>query len=239
MEVYQVHFCNFPVAGCLTHITQRGGANRIAQAMREQLLSDSILLGKRVTKIAPVKHHPTDVEAYALEVHVENDKDVRRYSYVISTVPLGCLRMIDLDECKLSYALREALRSLQYGPSVKIGMRFTHRWWEQLGHYGGVSSTDRLFEATLLSRRGLVLIIHAFRLSRMIVYPSYGLGGDTGATMLVRCEEIPATFPRQGSFSFHVLQLFVVAGCSSPCYPHQGERPNDGHGAPSSGGDLG
>jgi len=91
------------------------------------------------------------------------------YNHVISTMPLGCLRMVDLDDCRLSLALKDALRAIQYGASVKIGIQFHSRWWEEdklhMKHKGGVSTTDRL--------------------SRMIVYPSYGIDSSDSATMLV------------------------------------------------------
>jgi monoamine oxidase len=124
----------------------RGGANRIAQEMAKKLERGRIELGKRVTKIAPIKDG--DAPVRRLAVHVEGELAPRtQYGHVISTLPLGCLRMVDLEECKLAYALKEALRCVQYGVSVKIGIQFKTRWWEQdgpnMGHEGGVSSTDR------------------------------------------------------------------------------------------------
>ena len=145
--------------------------------MKDKLLKDGlpegkIKQGKRVTKIVPVNVKKDDIlKASSLNVYVEGQTDPHQYSHVISTIPLGCLRMVDLDRCKLSYALREALRSLQYGPSVKIGMRFRRRWWEDLGHKGGVSSTDRYVRLRLPITSSNVTE-YPFRLSRMIVYPS-------------------------------------------------------------------
>lgn len=128
----------------------RGGANRIAQGMRDQLPPDKIKQGMCVTKITPYRPKP-EKAAEALYVHVHQE-ETRKYSHVISTIPLGCVRMVDLEECRLSYALREALRSLQYGPSVKIGMKFRRRWWEDPEHSnkGGVSSTDRFVKINSL-----------------------------------------------------------------------------------------
>lgn len=106
-------------------------------------LSQKVQTGKRVTAISPAAYDKEVKRSRKLAVQVACEDKPREYSHVISTVPLGCLRTIDLDKCKLSYPLREALRSLQYGPSVKIGMKFSSRWWEKAGHFGGVSSTDR------------------------------------------------------------------------------------------------
>lgn len=115
----------------------RGGANRIAQVMKGRLPAGSIHQNHWVTKIAPVE----DGKETVLSVSILGEEP-REYAHVISTVPLGAVRMIDLDERNLSYALTEALRTLQYGPSTKVGVRFKSRWWEECGRVGGVSSTD-------------------------------------------------------------------------------------------------
>ncbi|KAG5637252.1 hypothetical protein H0H81_005251 [Sphagnurus paluster] len=78
----------------------------------------------------------------------------RKYSNVISTMSLACLRVVDLDNIYLTNGQRCAIRQLAYTPSVKIGLQFRTPWWERLGIVGGQSSTDRPI--------------------RDIVYPSYG-----------------------------------------------------------------
>jgi monoamine oxidase len=110
--------------------------------MAANLTPGRVWQGKRVTKVAPSKSSD-DEHRQGLNVSVEGELKPRFYTHVISTVPLACLRMVDMEECKLSYALREALRGLHYKPSVKVGIRFQRRWWEEdLGHFGGVSKTD-------------------------------------------------------------------------------------------------
>ena len=65
----------------------------------------------------------------------------------------------------MPFTLQQAIQSLQYGPSVKVAMRFLTRWWETVqNHQGGVSRTDRP--------------------TRIVVYPSYGINTDA-ATMIV------------------------------------------------------
>ncbi|OCH83659.1 FAD-linked reductase [Obba rivulosa] len=68
------------------------------------------------------------------------------YSAVISTVPLGRLSLMDLTGCDIigsNYAQWSAIRGLQYGPAIKIGMRFTEAWWyTNLKIEGGSSYTD-------------------------------------------------------------------------------------------------
>ncbi|KAF5392271.1 hypothetical protein D9757_001577 [Collybiopsis confluens] len=121
---------------------------------------------KRVTVIKELPEHDNQ----AIEIKVETSEDPRRnnpesisgrYSNIVSTLPLSVLRTINLDDIYLSVGQRNALRELQYQPSVKIGIQFKTPWWEKLGIVGGQSYTDRP--------------------SRSIVYPSYGAipGRDT------------------------------------------------------------
>lgn len=81
------------------------------------------------------------------------------YSNVISTLPLSVLRTVNLDGIYLSVGQKNALRELQYHPSVKIGIQFKTAWWERMGIIGGQSYTDRPCRTT--------------------VYPSYGPGKDS------------------------------------------------------------
>jgi monoamine oxidase len=69
----------------------------------------------------------------------------RKYSNIICTLPLSCVRLIDLDGCPLLAGQRNALRELQYSPSIKIGIQFKSAWWEKepVSIIGGQSYTDR------------------------------------------------------------------------------------------------
>jgi len=100
-----------------------------------------------------------------------------RYTSVISTIPLPCLRTLDISQCPLDARQADvlrplqatALRQLQYAPSIKIGVKFKSQWWttgqdndqKTLGIQGGQSFTDRPI--------------------RTVVYPSYG-ASSTGPT---------------------------------------------------------
>ena len=85
------------------------------------------------------------------------------YSHVISTIPLPVVCTVNLTQAGLSIMQSNALRQLQYGPSIKIGIQFTEPWWtsgadedgKPIGVVGGQSFTDPPF--------------------RTVVYPSYGL----------------------------------------------------------------
>ena len=186
--------------------------------MAQKLSPGRIKQSKCVTKISPYRPDPK-LAAKALCVHVEHESMPRKYSHVISTIPLGCVRMINLEECRISYTLQEALRSLQYSPCLKIGMKFKHRWWEEgeRGHKGGVSRTDRFVKIDSLSLGNHTYIQCASRMSRMIVYPSYGIGGKE-ATIIVRSG---SGFLHNRSSAHHILntpQLLLLARCTPPCF---------------------
>lgn len=102
----------------------------------------------------------------AMNVSVRGESSPRTYSHVISTIPLPGLRMMELRGAGLNVMQKNALRKLQYGPSIKIGMRFRSAWWTELFDIiGGQSSTD-------------VPI-------RTIVYPSHGAESRTPSTVLI------------------------------------------------------
>ena len=70
----------------------------------------------------------------------------QEYSAVISTVPLPRLGLMDLTGVGIheNYAQWSAVRGPQYGPAVKVGIRFSKPWWESLAQpiRGGQSYTD-------------------------------------------------------------------------------------------------
>lgn len=86
----------------------------------------------------------------------EYNKPTKRYSHIITSVPFPCLRSMDLKDAGLSPKQTEAIRCLEYGPSIKIGIKFKTRWWQNKSQpiTGGQSKTDLPI--------------------RTVVYPSYG-----------------------------------------------------------------
>ena len=95
------------------------------------------------------------------------------YSHVISTITMPNLRTIDLTGSKLDVVQANALRASDYGPSIKIGIRFNETWWttgqDKDGNVfdivGGQSFTDLPI--------------------RTVVYPSYGVYSETPGTTLI------------------------------------------------------
>jgi len=93
----------------------------------------------------------------------------KKYSHVISTLPVPVLRTVNLTNAGLTVKQSVALRQLQYGPSIKVGIRFNSAWWtkDPISIFGGQSFTDRPV--------------------RTIVYPSYGDGAlsEAESTVLI------------------------------------------------------
>ncbi|KAK2033552.1 L-amino acid oxidase [Colletotrichum zoysiae] len=114
-----------------------------------------------IVKNKPVLHNRvTDIRKNVdgtLKIVVNGTQEYS-YAHVISTVPLGALQAINMTELDLSYFENNAIRTLNYDPSSKVGFRFKTRWWENLAtgpFQGGQSFTDLPI--------------------RRCVYPSYGI----------------------------------------------------------------
>ena len=90
------------------------------------------------------------------------------FSHVVSTVTLSVLCTINTAGVRMNFNQREAMRALNYGQLIKVGIKFKTRWWEQniinAPQVGVASRTDRQV--------------------RVVVYPSYGLN-DTGPGVLM------------------------------------------------------
>ena len=145
--------------------------------MADYILSknpNAIMFEKTVTGIAKVDG--------GMEVTTD-DKDVHKFSHVISTLPLPVLRTFDLRKAGLSPMQTNALRDLNYGPSIKIGLQFKRAWWtldkdksgRPLNIIGGQTYTDRPL--------------------RTVVYPSFGdvMAGKTTTLIASYCWTEDAT----------------------------------------------
>ncbi|EDR12198.1 uncharacterized protein LACBIDRAFT_183317 [Laccaria bicolor S238N-H82] len=145
-----------------------GGSQKIADAMATYITKqkpNAITFDARVTAI-----ELTDDETITVTSH---GQDRHEFSHVISTIPLPVMRTVDLSKAKLSPMQANALRQLNYGPSVKIGMQFRTAWWTNgkdldgniLNIVGGQTYTDRPL--------------------RTVVYPSFGQVRAGGTTTLI------------------------------------------------------
>ncbi|KAF9457573.1 hypothetical protein BDZ94DRAFT_1272826, partial [Collybia nuda] len=133
-----------------------GGAFEIANSMAKYVRSRNPKAIKFNHRVTAINRQLTGIEV------VTNGTDHHTFSHVISTIPLPVLQTIDLTGADLSPMQLNALRSLDYGPSVKIGMQFKTAWWttaadrtgRRLNIVGGQTYTDRPL--------------------RTVVYPSFG-----------------------------------------------------------------
>ncbi|PCH43582.1 hypothetical protein WOLCODRAFT_90368 [Wolfiporia cocos MD-104 SS10] len=121
-------------------------------------IKQKLYMNKRVTAIAPAGRENDQEPPKWLEVTVSGEEAPRTYDHVISTLLLSALSMVDLSKCELPWQTQMAIRMLHHDSSVKVAIKFTRRWWEALGHRDGVYYTDRP--------------------TRVVVYPSYGIGDE-------------------------------------------------------------
>lgn len=94
----------------------------------------------------------------------------RKYFAVFNSTTLGALQRMDLTQADLNYGTKQAIRSLGYGASCKVGMKFKTAWWmkEPLNiNRGGIGKTD------------LPL--------RVCVYPSYSVGDEKCEPAVLLC----------------------------------------------------
>ncbi|KAJ7207139.1 hypothetical protein GGX14DRAFT_567704 [Mycena pura] len=138
-----------------------GGAFQIGDTVHQYLKKrnpNAFIFKKRVTGITTAKNAQGDT---IMSVTTDFD-DEARFSHVITTIPLPVMRTIDLSGAGLSPMQSSAIRMLNYGPSVKIGMQFRTAWWttandnqgQPLNIIGGQTYTDTPL--------------------RTVVYPSFG-----------------------------------------------------------------
>ncbi|KAG6829741.1 hypothetical protein H0H87_010373, partial [Tephrocybe sp. NHM501043] len=136
-----------------------GGTEVLTNTMHE-VLKNKPRYSHRVTSVS--MSNPEDATT-SMKITIAEHPEFsdRRYSHVISTIPLPCLRTIDTSGCNFNYKQNRALRLLERS-SVKIGIKFTTRWWQYDSNFkqqfGGASYTDRPI--------------------RQVVYPSCGLEDD-------------------------------------------------------------
>ncbi|KAJ7912736.1 amine oxidase [Mycena leptocephala] len=146
--------------------TVQGGGDVISNAVIDRL-TQPVQRGRRVTAVAPIfeagSTRPTALKVTTTSASGLVDSE---YAHVISTMPFGCLRMVDTSALEFPWDLQTALRALHYDSAIKVAVKFKTRWWEKLPQpqIGGASTTDRP--------------------TRMVVYPSYGIGSED-ATMIV------------------------------------------------------
>jgi Flavin containing amine oxidoreductase len=138
-----------------------------------------------------------------MKVKVSGERD-EYFTHVVSTSTFGNLRAIDTSRVPMTYQQREAIRTLNYGPAVKVAIKFKSRWWEQDGidQRGGSSYTDRQ--------------------SRVVVYPSYGLGDEGPGVLMVSYNWcVGFLSPSHSDITFQADHLTQASRCFSLWCSHR------------------
>ena len=113
-----------------------GGMDQIGKAFGRELKS-VIQYGAKVTKI---EQSPTKVTVTYVDADKGGPARQASADWCVCTIPLSILSEIDV---QVGEPMRNAIAALPYGASVKVGLEFKRRFWEQDDLiYGGVTQTD-------------------------------------------------------------------------------------------------
>jgi monoamine oxidase len=138
-----------------------GGVDMIAKAFAREL-DDLIHYNARVTRI-----HQDD---HVVTVNYEDTNRAGSLKQAIAdwcvcTIPLSILSSIEIT---VGQALQAAIKAVPYIPSVKVGLQFKRRFWEEdEAIYGGISYTDLpirqiAYPSTDYNRKGKGVLLGAY-----------------------------------------------------------------------------
>lgn len=112
-----------------------GGMDRIAHALYSQVASD-VVFNARVTAISQ------DEQGVTVR-YTDTTSGTERNAHadwLVCTIPLSILSQIDM---AVGPAMRAAIDAVPYETSVKVGLQFGRRFWEEDEQiYGGITQTD-------------------------------------------------------------------------------------------------
>ncbi len=135
-----------------------GGMDGIAKAIGRQVAS-TIRLNAKVTKI---EQDERGVSVTYLDTKKGGSTRVEKADWCVCTIPLSVLSQLEI---QVGNAMRAAIDAVPYEASIKIGLQFKRRFWEQDEQiYGGISYTDQPIGR--------------------ISYPSHGYGGAGKGVLL-------------------------------------------------------
>jgi len=151
-----------------------GGMDQIGKAF-EREVKPMIRYGVKVTKIEQSASKVTVTYVDAVKGGAPRQVSA---DWCVCTIPLSILSQIDV---QVSGPMRDAIAAVPYGASVKVGLEFKRRFWEEDELiYGGVTQTDLPIRNISYPSNGLfskgpgVLLggymfdnVHAFRMTSM------------------------------------------------------------------------
>ncbi|KAF7378472.1 Amine oxidase [Mycena sanguinolenta] len=108
-------------------------AERVISNAVIERLTRPVQRGRRVTAIAPI-FEAESTKPTALKVTTTSESGLvdSEYAHIISTMPFGCLRMVDTSALEFPWELQTGLRTLHYDSAIKVAVKFKTRWWEKL-----------------------------------------------------------------------------------------------------------
>lgn len=110
-----------------------GGMDALPRAMAKDL-GNIIQYGAKVSKIAQSEKSVT------VSYTRNGAQQQLQADWCVCTIPASILAQMDI---QVGDKMRAGIEALPYGSSVKIGLEFKRRFWEEDEHiYGGVSNTD-------------------------------------------------------------------------------------------------
>ena len=110
-----------------------GGMDNFAKAF-EKRVGDTIQYGAKVTKISQ------DDKGVTVTFQSGEQEQTATADWCVCTIPLSILSQIPM---KVGSKMQQAIRAVPYAASVKVGLEFKRRFWEQDEDiFGGVSYTD-------------------------------------------------------------------------------------------------
>ena len=139
-----------------------GGAQQLAFIMATKLQNqNSISFGSQITGI--------DISTpSAAKVQLDSQWQ-GSYAGIFNSTTMGCMQQMDLTNAGLTYGQKQAIRSLGYGASAKVGMQFSEPWW---------------ITTFTINQGGLG---HSDLPTRTTVYPSYNLKDDPTKPAVLLC----------------------------------------------------
>ncbi|MEO5625950.1 MAG: NAD(P)/FAD-dependent oxidoreductase [Dokdonella sp.] len=113
-----------------------GGMDRIANAIHREV-EPLVQFGAKVVRI---DQDERGVEVSYIDAIRGGAPQQLKAQWCVCTIPLSILGQIDM---KVGAPMAAAIRAVPYESSVKIGMQFKRRFWEEDDRiYGGISYTD-------------------------------------------------------------------------------------------------
>ena len=115
-----------------------GGNDQLPKAFLPQL-EENILYGHQMTKIVQNSNQVT--------IHCKQTESLSPIEMTcdicILTIPFSIMQFVEVEpHNSFSHNKRKAIRELHYVTSVKIGLQFSSRFWEDQGIEGGQTVTD-------------------------------------------------------------------------------------------------